>query len=237
MNANGALSHFNVDPIQGCKYTFPVDNFDDAIALAGTFTDVVLGTLQDVQQIFASLNASGLVRGIGSVIGQEGEQEGFYRILQSKTPSSAAFLTTSTRDFAFTALQSFVVPGSCPNSNEIPLKVFGGLDVINASSLKAKNGTAQFSVDPKQGAISSSSSVVYISGQNLPVTVPITNYKEYDGTVSFDASFPFEGGADGVGAFNDGLTIAVIVSGNADFPTADAVALATVFGPGLIEID
>jgi len=239
-NANTALAHFNVTPvIQPCEYIFPVEDFGSAIALAATFTDLVMGTLQDVQQIFAGLNDTGLVRGIGSVIGNEGEQEGFFRILQKKNPSSAPFLTTSTRDFAFTALQSFVVNGSCPNinNNEIPLKIFGGLNIENAQDLQAKNGTAMFSVNPKQGDIDSSSTVVYISGQNEPVSVPIKNFQlESDIRATFEASFPFEGDEDATGRFNDGLTIVAVVSGDAQFGTADQVAKVAKFGPGLVEI-
>jgi hypothetical protein len=117
LNAEGALKHFGQQPILPCKYMFPTTTFDDAIALASTFTDVVLGTLQDVIEIFANNNDNALTRGVAAVIGQEGEQEGFYRLLRNKKliPSSQPFLTTSTRDFAFSALQGFVVPGSCPN--------------------------------------------------------------------------------------------------------------------------
>lgn len=117
LNAEGALKHFGQQPILPCKYVFPTTNFQDAIALAATFTDLVLGTLQDVIEIFADNNDNALTRGIASVIGQEGEQEGFFRLARDKKliPSSQPFLTTSTRDFAFSALQGFVVPGSCPN--------------------------------------------------------------------------------------------------------------------------
>jgi hypothetical protein len=117
LNAEAALKHFGQQPILPCKYVFPTTNFDDAIALAATFTDLVLGTLQDVIEIFANNNDNALTRGVASVIGQEGEQEGFYRLLRNKKliPSSQPFLTTSTRDFAFSALQGFAVPGSCPN--------------------------------------------------------------------------------------------------------------------------
>jgi len=237
LNANDALNHFNQSIIQACDYTFPVEDFQSAIALAGLFTDLVMGTLQDVQQIFAQVNASGLVRGVGSVIGQEGEQEGLYRLLQGKLPSSAPFLTTSTRDFAFTALQSFIVPGSCDIS-EIDLKVFGGLTVVNAQDLTAQNGTAIFSVDPRQGPIDSSSLVVYISGQNSPAVVPISDLSTFNGITTFSADFPFEGGAGGIGLFNDGLTIAAVVPGNSTaLTTADLVADVTIFGPGLIEIN
>jgi hypothetical protein len=119
------LKSQNQQPILPCKYNFPTTNFDDAIILASTFTDVALGTLQDVIQIFADNNDNANTRGIASVIGQEGEQEGFYRLLQNKglIPNALPFLTTSTRDFAFSALQAFVIPGSCPNDNLINLKV------------------------------------------------------------------------------------------------------------------
>jgi hypothetical protein len=117
LNAAKALQHFGHDPILPCKYMFPTTNFDDAIALAATFTDLVMGTLQDVIEIFANNNDNALTRGIASVIGQEGEQEGFYRLLRNKKliPSAQPFLTTSTRDFAFSALQGFIVAGTCPN--------------------------------------------------------------------------------------------------------------------------
>jgi hypothetical protein len=54
INVNNALAHFNQGPIQPCQYNFPVNNVEDAIALASTFTDVVLGTLQDVVSAFGA---------------------------------------------------------------------------------------------------------------------------------------------------------------------------------------
>jgi hypothetical protein len=57
LNANEALAAFggaSGGAIQPCQYTFPVTNFEDAIALASKFTDVVLGTLQDVQTQFST---------------------------------------------------------------------------------------------------------------------------------------------------------------------------------------
>jgi hypothetical protein len=125
INAELALKSQNQEPILPCKYIFPTTNFDDAIALAATFTDVVLGTLQDVIEIFADNNDNAQTRGVASIVGQEGEQEAFYRLLQNKNliPNALPFLTTSTRDFAFSALQNFVVKGSCPNEDIINLKV------------------------------------------------------------------------------------------------------------------
>ena len=51
LNANNALRNFNAGPIQACSYNAPVDNFHDAIFLASTFTDIVLGTLADISVV------------------------------------------------------------------------------------------------------------------------------------------------------------------------------------------
>lgn len=136
LNANGAFQKFTGQMIQPCQYNFPVSNFNQSISLASTFTDVVLGTLPDIQTLFANANDNALIRGVGSVIGQEGEQNGFYRDILGKNPSALPFLTASARDFAFSAIvQNFVVPGSCSSSLDIlqrgGLTIFDLLTVVN----------------------------------------------------------------------------------------------------------
>lgn len=136
LNANGAFQRSTGQMIQPCQYNFPVSNFNQSISLASTFTDVVLGTLPDIQTLFANANDNALIRGVGSVIGQEGEQNGFYRDILGKTPSALPFLTASARDFAFSAIvQNFVVPGSCSSSLDIlqrgGLTIFDILTVLN----------------------------------------------------------------------------------------------------------
>ena len=74
-------------------------------------------------------------------------------------------------------------------------------------------------------------SIVYLSGQNLPVTKPISRPVFVKGVAHFTAEFPFEDG------FADGLTIAAVVKGTHNFTTNDAVAAASVYGPGLIEVN
>ena len=66
----------------------------------------------------------------------------------------------------------------------------------------------------------------------MPVTVPISSVKECEGKYEFEASFPFDKG------FANGLTIAALVKGTGEsFKSNDAVAAATVYGPGLIEVN
>ncbi|KAL5379830.1 hypothetical protein PMIN02_010808 [Paraphaeosphaeria minitans] len=48
--------------ILAVEYNFPVSDYKSAVALAATFTDVVLGALQDVNDIFAQNAENGLVQ-------------------------------------------------------------------------------------------------------------------------------------------------------------------------------
>ncbi|KAF2091240.1 putative sexual development protein [Saccharata proteae CBS 121410] len=224
LNANGALKLAGVDQIQPCEYVFPVDNLADAIALAATFTDVVLGTLQDVENDFGLSGDIQFLRGVASVIGQEGEQNGFFRLFQGKRPSAEPFLTASTREFAFSALnQNFVVPGSCPNIEQIDLPIFGALTLV--SQPKDKDSTV---TSTDMGDLS----LVLINGQNVPIVEQPKNVKQMgDGVVQFDADFLFQ---------TDllfGLTIAVLTDTKDGLTDVDKVADATVFGPALIEVD
>lgn len=249
LGANGILASAKQTQIQPCKYVFPVDNFDDALRLASTFTDVVLGTLQDAQDAFATDGDSELVALIGSVIGQysilvllrthldaankrigqEGEQNGYYRSLLNLIPSSNPFLTRSAGPFAFSALnQDFVVSGSCPNEDIIKLPIFGALTVVTPN-IKLTDQTLTFSVE-SNSTDTSGWSVVYINQQNVPLVESISNIKTSGEIITFDAPFP---GAD---LIMEGLTIAAVTKSAGPFASADEVAGAALFGPGLIEI-
>lgn len=92
------------------------------------------------------------------------------------------------------------------------------------------NNTQLFSVN---GTISASNvSIAYISGQNLPVTVPISNVNTEGGKTFFFAPFPYDSG------FARGLTLGALVSGSSPtFNSSAEVAAATLYGPALIEVD
>ena len=89
--ANTLLKANNIAPIEACQYQFPTTTLADAIGLASAFTDVVLGTLSDIQlgltnSAVAGAQVAGVVPIIGSVIGNEAEQNGFFRAV---SPTSA----------------------------------------------------------------------------------------------------------------------------------------------------
>lgn len=212
--------------------TVPVSDFQSAIALAGTFTDLVLGTLQDVNQIFAKNQDDGLVRAVTSVVGNEASQEGFFRLMQKKRPSSQPFVTTATRDFAFTAIQDFVIEGSCPNIASIPLKRFKPL-VVETKTIHAESQNLKFSFDMKDAGMYDVKDMrlTYLNGQNQPIVKGFENVKMEGGRVYFEAGFPYDD------FLMNGLSVAAVTMGADTFADADAMAKAAVFGPGLIEVD
>lgn len=233
LNANGAVTHFSNKPILPCQYNFPVSNFEDAVALAQTFTDVVLGTLGDVVTLFGKDGDNGLITGVAAVIGQEGEQNGYYRSLQGKIPSALPFLTGSAREFAFSALnQDFIVPGSCPNSNIINLPIFSPLTVLTTADVAIQTKKIQFQINAPAGNATAPMTLVYINQQNKPVVEMVENVKVSGTTVTFEAPFPFQ-----QGTFGNGLTIAAVTNSTGPFTSADDVAAHTLFGPGLIEVN
>lgn len=217
----------------------------------------MLGTLQDVIEIFAINNDHGLTRGVASVVGQEGEQDGFFRLLQKKVPSQLPFLTTSTRDFAFSSLEQGVLV-SCPNDSILKekLKVFGVLNLLT-KEVAAKDQTLKFSFDLKSldasnvaGFVNESNknwtmynngsysnydwnkaSLVYINQQNIPVVEPLQKVEVSGMSVSFEAFFPYTKN------LMNGLTIAAVTKCHGPFADASAVANEALFAPAFIEVN
>ncbi|KGO78200.1 hypothetical protein PITC_034150 [Penicillium italicum] len=230
LDANNALAQVGIDPIEPCQYTFPVNDFDSALVLATTFTDVVLGTLQDVVERFALGGDFALTREVSSIIGQEGEQQGWFRVMQGKVPSELPFLTTSDLNFAFTAIQNFVVPGTCPNINSIPLRTFATLNVITAPTT-AKTKNTKISFDARHGIDRDTLWLTYINQQNRPIVEPLRIISKDNSTITAEALFPYEAHQ------MNGLTIAVVTTTEGPFPNAYSVANATLAGPGLFIIN
>ena len=257
LNAKGALDAN--DPtkiIQPCTYNFPVASYDDALKLAITFTDVVMGTLGAAQALLAADGDVGLIPAIASVIGQEGEQVGAFRVQLDKIPSELPFLTAGNPVFAFSALNQLFV-SDCPNSNYeqgspaapgavqgIQIPILGALvpDPPNpGASSQTIRFTATLSADDANTYSSSSDaasplSVTYINQQNLPVTQPITDVQSNGNELVFTAEFPFDNANQGA-LFGNGLTIGVLTKGTGSFGSVADVASAAVAGPALFEVN
>ncbi|KAK7430950.1 hypothetical protein QQZ08_002479 [Neonectria magnoliae] len=222
-----------------CRYQFPVNKLDDAIFLAETFTAVVLGALQDANVIFASEGQPEVVRLVSSVIGQEGEQNGFYRIHLGETPSESPFLTTVPAAFAWSALQLFVVPGSCSEDIEkIKLPIFPSL-LVNGdpvAKVAPKDQKLKFAANLKGSKSarkyygkSENLYITYTTGQQLPISVKAENVRWHKDTISLEANFPY---SENVMA---GFSHAALTIGK-NFASADAVPERTLAAPGVIQV-
>ncbi|OHE94383.1 late sexual development protein [Colletotrichum orchidophilum] len=241
LDAKGVLDNFKAFSPPPCKYQFPTNSLKEAVALAETFTSVVLGTLQDANQLLAKNGDAGPVRAISAVIGQEGEQNGFYRSILSRPPSSQPFLTTSIAPFAFSALQSFVVKDSCPfKMNQINIPTFAPLNVMQmqGGEIEAKTQMLNFEVDLREivtagrflGKDKAPLFVTYLSGLNVPLSVPVAN-PQWDGAkIAFSAEFPFDTNS------MYGLSIAALTY-EGKFTNPDDIPKATLAGPGLIQVN
>ncbi len=244
INAAGVVAHFNGTVPLPCTYQFPTTSLGAAIALAETFTSVVLGTLQDAAEGLSVNGDHGPVRAVASVIGQEGEQNGFFRTLLNRKPSQKPFLTTSVAAFAFSALQGFVV--SCPFdvAATIPIPIFPPLAVQGGDDVAAQDQVLRFSANlagvqaaaPYYGSADAAAGalfVTYLTGQDTPVSQPIGNvtWGGDDGkSITFTAEFPFDE------FVMDGLSIAALTVGGS-FASADDLPASTLAAPGLIQVN
>ena len=224
------LQHFDTEKIQPCNYSFSVFNLDEAVRFASTFISVALETAQDIAQRFTKNGDVDLMRGIASVIDQEREQERFYQMLQEKIPNELLFLTTSVQDFVFTAIQRFIIPGSCSDQQYIDLQTFKSLDLLSTPA--AETATVKFSYELHPVYSQNQTlSAVYINQQNLPIVEPIMIDSVEGRIVTAKALFPYNQ--------NDmnGLTILSLTNSTGPFQNAEAVANATVFRPAFIIVN
>ena len=247
-NANEAVRHFtNGSHIFPCTYFFPLFDFASAIAFAQTFTDMYIGLLINIQQRTAQnlgADSHSIVYVLAQALGQEGQQSGWFRSLQGKHASAEPFLTSSTREFAFSWLQRFIVPGSCPNMEEIPLQIFPPLYLdCNVGGTGPVSLLVPGEVDPQ------TQSVAFVNGALVPTVVPFNITKTSgcgkglmrnevtaqtgcgrDTVTSIAAYFPYSSNV------MHGLTLVAIVRDGPTLITSEDVANATLYGPAVIEV-
>lgn len=231
LGANSILQANDIDPIEPCEYNFPVSDFQSAIALASTFTVFILGALQDASGHFSQDSEGEAINFVSSVTNQESEHEHLFRAVRNKTTSEGLFIGTGTRDLTFSAVQRFIVPGSCPNIEDIPLETFKPLNVLT-EDIKPEYQYLTLSFDASEVDIDINSlSAVIVNGPNTPIMKEMESIDAKDAIVTFQLEFPF----------NDhplyGLTMVALTHSAESFGNANDVAAQTVFGPGLIEID
>lgn len=239
MTANNALKHVKTAQVLPCNYSFPVTSINNAIDFASTFTSLMLGTLPDITEIFARNGDSALARIAAATIGNKGEQQGWYRVFMGKPSSETPMLTTSALQFGFSYVEQFVLPGSCPNVSSIALRAFRPLTVVEFPGPVTQDIVVTWDFPDMETARRLRHSrekdgqfwLVYINQLNLPI-VERLRFIGFDGTtVLAKAKFPYEE------HLMNGLTIAAVTNSSGPFANANAVAAATLHGPGVIVVN
>jgi len=249
INANNALKKvLKADPILPCEYIFPVTDVVAAVKLATRFTLFVVGVLEDVTFQGASNGDAGFVPGVVAAAADEAGQTGGFNAYLGLAPQTQPFYTRSERNLAFSLLQDFVKPGSCPNADQIDLEVFQPLSAndppahdvdieftfslkqtradphvkrghASPSYAKVANFKSQYGSDNKWKSLS----ITYFTGQSI-VTEPVKSFRIHGDTVTVKAAFPQK-------EFDIfGVAIATLTVGNG-FASAAAVKDATLYGP------
>ncbi|KAH8879437.1 hypothetical protein GQ53DRAFT_671994 [Thozetella sp. PMI_491] len=240
INARNLLGAFQKLAPLPCQYKFPSTTFTQALDVAAIWTDVGLGALQDVLELVGTNGDDVLLRDLAAVVGQEGEQEGFYRMLLGRKPAERPFPTFALGPYAFSyVVNTFIVPGSCPfDISDINLPLFGSLTIQNGFDVAPKDQTLTFTAeltdvaeaDPYIGGNGSGLFVTYFTGQLKPISEPLSNVRWSGREVTFQANFPFTAN------LMWGLTVASLTT-TGSFNDASNVLNATLAAPGLININ
>jgi hypothetical protein len=178
---------------------------------------------------------------VGSIIGQEGEQNGAYRQYLERIPSESPFLTAVPAAFAWSALQLFVVPDSCPyDLSQIGLPIFPPLAINGGPVALIEPGdqTLSFSADLSNSEAAKSYVggdgeglyATFVTGQQLPASVAISNAKWSGSVISFEATFPY------TDLVAHGFSHAALTT-SCNFSSVDAVPDATLAAPGVIQVN
>lgn len=228
ISANEGLNGSGHAEIKPCAYEFPVTSFDAAIRMADDFSGLLIGVISAVIQQFidGGDGEPSTIAQFCAVLGQEGQQDGFFRLMASKVPNANPFLTSTTLSFLYSHIkQSYVAKGTCPSTIDLPLyETLIPLDAPGASNTTVRYNTTQTGVTTNYH-------IAYMSGQISPVVVPISKIAKHGSVTTFTADFPFDTG------FSRGLTVAALVKNNGPFANASQVADSTLAGPGLIQVN
>lgn len=240
----GGLQANGQQPVKPSQYKLNTETYQDCLKTATIIGDNVLGTSQGVINQAIAAGDPGLAAQLDSLIAQEGQQSGFLRSetlvkgKHSRVPAAMPAYTASTREWLFSLLeQKYIKPGT--DTNEIPLPVKFPMSVLD-TNIQPVDQTLQFKVNlkPKSGNNYAFPNtywntkglyVTYITGQNVPLSVPLQNAAVSNNHLTFSASFP---------AYTNiihAFAIAALTPGN-NYTTFQEASDASYAGPATIEL-
>ncbi|KAF8861787.1 hypothetical protein BDZ45DRAFT_242463 [Acephala macrosclerotiorum] len=122
--------------VPACATIFPVSDTNDYLAKANVVTSAAIGVIITILQSLATSDDNNLLGPLSSILSVESQQDTFFRMTGSNTPSASPFNTGLSTTFAYNIALTFVDPRSCPQL--LPLPILPSLNltspVLNATA-------------------------------------------------------------------------------------------------------
>lgn len=116
----GLLQLANMPPVPACASINQVNDTADFLAKANIVTSAAIGV---IITILASLSTTdpNLIGPLSSILSCESQQDAFFRISGSNTPSASPFNTALSTTYAYNIALTFADPLSCPQLLPLPI--------------------------------------------------------------------------------------------------------------------
>lgn len=116
----GLLQLANTSSVPACTSINPVTDTQDFLAKANVVTSAAIGVIITILQSLSTTDPN-LVSPLSSILSCESQQDAFFRMSGSNTPSASPFNTALSTTFAYNIALSFVDPLSCPQLLPLPI--------------------------------------------------------------------------------------------------------------------
>ncbi|RDW63535.1 hypothetical protein BP6252_11080 [Coleophoma cylindrospora] len=99
--------------VPSCTTIFPVADSKDYLAKANVVTSAAIGVIINILQSLSGTDPN-LISPLSSILSVESQQDAFFRMSGSNTPSASPFNTGLSTTFAYNIALTYVDPRSCP---------------------------------------------------------------------------------------------------------------------------
>ncbi|CZR63219.1 uncharacterized protein PAC_13116 [Phialocephala subalpina] len=116
----GLLDLAQQPAVPACVTIFPVSDTNDYLAKANVVTSAAIGVIISILQSLSRTDQN-LITPLSSILSVESQQDTFFRMTGSNTPSASPFSTALSTTFAYNIALTFVDPRSCPQLLDLPI--------------------------------------------------------------------------------------------------------------------
>ncbi|RDW59019.1 hypothetical protein BP5796_11943 [Coleophoma crateriformis] len=106
--------------VPSCTTIFPVTDSKDYLAKANVVTSAAIGVIINILQSLSGTDPN-LISPLSSILSVESQQDAFFRMSGSNTPSASPFNTGLSTTFAYNIALTYVDPRSCPQLPDLAI--------------------------------------------------------------------------------------------------------------------